>query len=182
MHFDDEKGGGTRGEGKIVRQTALRYQMLVGNSSRLAALRTISKVNRSGITTFSLMLKDFQWFSLFFTDCILRWMNFNNCLCFLKTLCMFAMICNDFMNFQGFPFFAKVYNVRRIFTCFQSFSFVPSFSKVLSIISICLSMIVNVSKDVQWFALSILQFYIFVSMNCKDFLLFSLSFNCLKDF
>ena len=115
VHFDDEKGGGTRGEGKIVRQTALRYQMLVGNSSRLAALRTISKVNRSGITTFSLMLKDFQWFSLFFTDCILRWMNFNNCLCFFQE---FVHVCNDLQWFHEFP---RISIFRKGLQCSKDF-------------------------------------------------------------
>ena len=89
--------------------------MLVGNSSRLVALRTISKVNRSGITTFSLMLKDFQWFSLFFTDCILRWMNFNNCLCFFQE---FVHVCNDLQWFHEFP---RISIFRKGLQCSKDF-------------------------------------------------------------
>ena len=86
-------GGDTWG-GKICRTTALRYQMLVGNSSGLAVSRTISKVNCSGITICSLVLKDLMHCFSHRLHSLLN--EFIRLSFAYKNWCNFAMISSDF--------------------------------------------------------------------------------------
>jgi len=136
-------GGGTRGEGKICRTTALRYQMLVGNSSGLAVSRTISKVNCSGITICSLILEDFQWFSLFFSQIafFVEWI-------YKVVFCLqeLVQLHNDFQRFRLiaqclYCLSNDLHNLRLFSLSFSRFKISLAASQRFPLISIAVSTI-----------------------------------------